>query len=288
MRVRARRGPRRARAARRGRRTASASAVDGGDVAVHREHGVGDDERAGAARRRSSASSGRGRRGGRPRPRPAARRQPSMIDAWLSSSEHDEHVRARRTSASTPRLAAKPVGNSSARARCPSSRRARPRARRARAASRRSGGPRPRRRPSGRARRARPRRTAGCCVEAEVVVRRERDDRPAVAASVASGPAASRSRGARQRPGGADRARASRRRPSRASVVTVAADLVDRAPASASTMRSSSADGDRERRHEHDDVAERAQQHAPLDARRRRPAGPSAGRRPAAPARRRP
>ena len=42
-----------------------------------------------AARRR-----GRRRRGGRPRAARPASRRPSMIDAWLSSSEHDEHVGA--------------------------------------------------------------------------------------------------------------------------------------------------------------------------------------------------
>ena len=41
-------------------------------------------------------------------------RQPSMIDAWLSSSEHTSTSRAPKV-VSTPRLAANPVGNSTAR-----------------------------------------------------------------------------------------------------------------------------------------------------------------------------
>ena len=65
-----------------------------------------------------------------------ARRQPSMIDAWLSSSEQTS-TPAVPNVVSTPRFAAKPVGKSAAAFGAASSRRARARARRGSDATRR-------------------------------------------------------------------------------------------------------------------------------------------------------
>ena len=56
----------------------------------------------------------RGRVADRPRPRRALRRQPSMIDAWFSSSEQTS-TSGPPNVVSTPRFAAKPVGKSAAR-----------------------------------------------------------------------------------------------------------------------------------------------------------------------------
>ena len=123
----------------------------------------------------------------------------------------------------------------------------------------------------------------GCCGQAEVVVRRERHDRAAVGER-AFGPVRVEVARRAPAPGGADRvAFAVGPVAPRHGAVTSSI-----ASASASTMRWSSARGDRERRHQHDDVAERPQQHAALDRRRATRAGPSAARRAAARARRRP
>ena len=124
-----------------------------------------------------------------------------MIDAWLSSSEHTSTPSPPNV-VSTPRFAAKPVGKSAARGVAFHSRelalelgvdraRADDEARRARA-----GAPAVERVVRGRDH-------GGMRGEAEVVVRRERHDGVAVGHAVRR----SRSRGARQRPGGADRAR---------------------------------------------------------------------------------
>ena len=184
-----------------------------------------------SARRRAAvaeqrARDGRGRGGGRPRRRRGASRQPSMIDAWFSSSEQTSTPGPPNV-VSTPRFAAKPVGKSAARgvafhaaSSCSSSR-----VDRARADDR--AGPSRARCPSGRARRARPRhrRVRG---EAEVVVRRERDDGAAV-----GGERAFRARGvevARRAPaaGGADRPSLARRPTRPRSCADLVADLVDR------------------------------------------------------------
>ena len=69
--------------------------VDRRDVAVHREHGVGHDDGAAARRAAREQLVGVGGVAVRvDRERRAGQASPSMIDAWLSSSEHDEHVRS--------------------------------------------------------------------------------------------------------------------------------------------------------------------------------------------------
>ena len=246
-----------------------------------------------AARRRRRASSASTcvdvARGGRPRPRRAASRQPSMIDAWFSSSEHDEHVGAaergehaevggepggeEHRGARSRFQSASAASSSCAPAASPTMRRAAPGA----------GAPAVDA-PSCAA--AIDRRVLG---EPEVVVRRERHHRPAVGRELALGP------------GGVEvarRAPLARRRGSRVGLAVGPLAPASRSLTVAATSSSASASActiavqllrrDRERRHEHDDVAERAQQHAALDRAPRTPAGPSAARRPAARARRRP
>ena len=129
----------------------------------------------------------------------------------------------------------------------------------------------------------------GVLGEPEVVVRRERHHGAAVGRERAVGPGGVEV--ARRAPlaGGADRRRPRRRptRPRSRSPRHVVVDLVDRVVQrvhdAVELLRR-----DRERRHQDDDVAERAEQHAARRPRPRTPAGPSAGRRAAARARRRP
>ena len=165
-RARARRGPRRARAARRGAAHSSSEVVDRRDVAVHREHRVGDDDRrAGATGARAAVGErGRGRGGGTPR----------RVGPGEAAAVDDRRVvqlvgarRARRgppNVVSTPRLAAKPVGKSTR------GLGALPLGERGlelavhRAGADDEAGRRPSRCPTGRARRAAAATTAGCWV----------------------------------------------------------------------------------------------------------------------------
>ena len=201
--------------------------------------------------------------------------------------------RAAPSVASTPRLAAKPVGNSSA-ASVPFQ----PASVGLEVVVHGSGA----RRPGGEAPDPVPQRstaamaprpsTARVLGQAEVVVGGERDDvRPVGRRARPSGPGRVERRGARAtgpRRGSPSASASTQRVPVAASRAHVAAHLVDRAsPARRRCARSrrrwmvSSGMSD-------DDVAERAQQHAPAHAPRRTPGGPSAARRRAAPARRRP
>ena len=68
--------------------------VDRRDVAVHREDGVGDDDRVPAAGARSRSNASTCSRSAWRYTATSARdrRQPSMIDAWLSASEQIERV----------------------------------------------------------------------------------------------------------------------------------------------------------------------------------------------------
>ena len=184
-------------------------------------------------------------------------------------------------------------GEQDARPRCPSRRPARPRARRGRAGADDQ---------PGRAGAGAPAveglvgggHDRGVVGQAEVVVGRERDDRPSVdrrrsTARRSARPSARRpsvERRDRQRPDRVDGVGArspialgpaGRRSPLSSRAVAPRRS----ASASVSTMRSISSAVDGERRHEHDDVAQRAQQHAAARRRRRTPGGPSAARRPA-------
>ena len=197
-----------------------------------------------------------------------------MIDAWLSSSEQTSAPGPPNV-VSTPRFAAKPVGKSDRALR-----------RRFQSASSRSSSECTGREPTMRraAPEPAPQRSSAACAaattarvlgEAEVVVRRERDDRRGRRARAC--PRARRRRGrrgARQLPGGADRAGPARRpsspqrhgslgRPRRSPRSSDVHDPVD--------LRRR----DRERRHEHDDVAERAEEHAALDRGRADPPAPA-------------
>ena len=226
-----------------------------------------------------------------------------MIDAWFSSSERIR-VPGPPSALSTPRLAAKPVGKQTAASvpfhaasACSSSVVHRTRSGDEPGAT--GPGAPPVERGVGR---GDDRRVAA---QAEVVVGRERDDRPAspvIGASAPSGPRASKLRGARQRPSARIRAscsairsaqlaltgrsrhrrRGGRRRSRhgavaggvrRGDVVEGRLDDVDDAV--------DLAGGDRQRRHEHNDVAERPQEHAAGDRGGRDAAAPAeaAGRR---------
>ena len=90
-----------------------------GLVAVHGEHGVRDDDGS-LRRRRQQAVQGIQVAMGNTVAVARAMRHPSMIDAWLSSSEKIRAPSAPNTD-NTDRLAAKPVGKTTARSH-PSSR----------------------------------------------------------------------------------------------------------------------------------------------------------------------
>ena len=217
----------------------------------------------------------------------AAIRRPSMIDASFSVVGDDRHVGTTRAD-STPRFAAKPVRT----------------------------GPRPAlplpvgerplelgvlgpahdnepRRPAPAPYRSSERRLVrrgdhrGVLGEAEVVVRRERHDRRC-RRERERGSAPERSK--RDSLGGAPAIGTRWRHPGLGRRPRLASHghRSPRRPrlAGTSTIRSISSHGDRQRRHEHHDVAERAQQHAAPHRRRAPPAAPSQPVAPAAPARR--
>ena len=219
-----------------------------------------------------------------------------MIDAWLSSSEQTS-VPGPPNVVSTPRFAAKPVGNSTAASAC------------FQAASSRSSSEWTGRRADDEAGRAgagapavergvRGRDDRRVLGEAEVVVRRERDDRAAVGRELALRARRRRSpRGARHWPASvADRRSPASRRSAHsgpahgrsvASPSLEVGDLVDRLGERVHDAVDLLG-GDGERRHEDHDVAERAEQHAALDRGRAHPAAPAQPVASAARARRRP
>ena len=201
-----------------------------------------------------------------------------MIDAWFSSSEQTS-VPGPPNVVSTPRLAANPVGKRTAASAC------------FHAASSRSSSECTGRDPT--IRRAAPapvpqRSIAACAAattrrvlgEPEVVVRRERDDRPPVGCELAfraGGVEVDAARATDRRPGSPGLARRPRRPNPTGRPAHDASPVVTSSSASARvcTIRWSSSDVTVERRHEDDDVAERAEEHPALDRGGADPAAPA-------------